>query len=73
MDTETLVDMLGGPAKAGKICGVGTGAVLGWLKSRKSIPPWHWVAIMRHAEREKIPGVTYDAIREARRAARDRV
>ena len=71
MNTKALIDILGGPAQAARICDVGTSAAMAWIKSTNGIPPWHWASIVRHAEREGIRGVTYDAIQATRAAARE--
>ena len=69
MNTEDIVARLGGQLRTAKICGVDHRAVARWPQS--GIPPWHWAAIVAYAEREHIPGVTYDSIQEARRLARE--
>ena len=69
MSTSAIIELLGGRQKTAKLCGVKPTAVSMWKTS--GIPPWHWPKIVAHAERTHIPGVTYEAIQEARRLARE--
>ena len=67
-----IVERLGGPPSVALICCVSQDTVRLWMKSTNGIPPWRRAPLVAHAEREGIPGVTYDTIQEVRRAARER-
>jgi hypothetical protein len=68
MDTAAIIDRLGGTKETAEICGVTPAAVTLW--KRAGIPPSHWRAIVRYAETQAIAGVTFDAIQDARKAAK---
>ena len=69
MDTEAIIERLGGTGKTAAVCGVTAAAVTLWKRS--GIPPAHWLAIATYAQDAGIPGVTFDAIQSARHAARN--
>lgn len=69
MDTAAIIDRLGGTKETADICGVTPAAVTLWKQT--GIPPSHWRTLVRHAEKERIGGVTWDAIQDARIAAKN--
>ena len=68
MDTEAIIDRLGGTKQTSLICGVTQPAVALWKKT--GIPPAHWRAIVDYAEANRIPGVSYDTVQAARKSAK---
>lgn len=54
MDTNTVIEMLGGTGGAAKLCGTGRAAVRHWRVT--GVPPKHWKAI------HKATGIAYEAL-----------
>jgi hypothetical protein len=67
MDTPSIIERLGGPAKTAEICGVSRAAVSLWR--RVGIPPSRWQIIVTYARTNEIPGITFDSIQAARHSA----
>ena len=62
---SNLIDELGGYLKLSEVLNLPRGTVSA-MKTRNSIPPEHWPAIAREAERVGIEGVTLDSLAELR-------
>ena len=68
---DDLITDLGGPQRLATTLGVNANAVRQW-KSRGTIPPEYWPELIELAEQKKRPGVTWDFLRAARKAASKR-
>lgn len=69
MDTDSIIDRLGGTGGTAAICGVSHPAVSVWR--RRGIPPRYWKHVVDYAAENAIPGITWDTIQAARNMARE--
>jgi hypothetical protein len=74
MDPDAIIDAFGGPKLFGAAIGVSRNHA-GAMKTRGSIPPEYWPALIAAAKERGIEGVTAESLMEiaARNAAKRRV
>lgn len=63
MTIPELLDRLGGLKKVPELLGVSAQAVSN-MKSRNTIPPKHWLTLVRAAQNAGLEGVTFEAMAE---------
>ena len=71
MTIEQIITALGGPTEVGRICGFdrNPGARGHDMKRRQSIPVRYWPAIIQHAKRKGITGITHKSLTEIHASA----
>lgn len=69
MDTNAIIDILGGSAKTAKICRVSRAAVSLW--KHRGIPPPRWETLIDHAKAKGIDGLTFVALQAAHRTHKE--